>query len=752
MTLRRRLTTDDTRIPNVVAQSTLPISSGAVTATSASHVLAAESGTTDDLDTLNLPAAWPVGNSVDLVAAPGHTITIKNGTGNIACEGGDDLELSGLTRFRAFKTASGVEVVQGGGKGIEPYTTAERTALSLDTGNEGLTVYDTDEDKLYSWDGTAWVLIAGGFADEAELLAGTEDGKAVAPDVLRPFFTGRKPVTSDTVWGIGPGQEFADEYEALDGVATADTVGRNLLIIEPPTGVIDINTQLYLTAHKFTGVRFGSNADADRRQNVTLAGVTGSTGAYEFTFNIPGAALVVGQTFWINPSGTIASPGSNSGPYWQCAGGFVVKSIPVAGQYTVDVPSQVAGLEVASIVLSGADAYVQRTTYNMLGTVNPALNATKNPAQTEIHDRENNLELVRNLLMNPDPSTADDQGVFHSNVQDSWLIWDIGINLSNIAGINDEDRQEHCLRAAYGGSLKARNVVGVGAPKGFALATDGGLISIENSGFSGCNRSNKSADGMYSQLGGYVRANTVNGGHQAKAAARAREDGFVAAQNCKLTGCDFAVDAEHHGSAQLTGDGRGNAIAGGRAINNGNLYLVRYTELTDNPISIIADKNSRVAAEGLQKTDGGFDYLGGDSGVDIQVEGGADVTLANTTGLTISSPDGRGSVNGKKVPYLSGTVTTPGSNTAVDVFTISSLAADTVYEIYVTISATDAGAPSAHWLGRVTMKGSSFLPVPIAEQLLTDDAALGQFRIQPTNSASQNKILAWYVQEKEKLI
>ncbi len=43
-------------------------------------------------------------------------------------------------------------------------TTALRTTLatSLGTGDEGLTVYDTEEDGLYSWDGTEWKAAGGG--------------------------------------------------------------------------------------------------------------------------------------------------------------------------------------------------------------------------------------------------------------------------------------------------------------------------------------------------------------------------------------------------------------------------------------------------------------------------------------------------------------------------------------------------------------------------------------------------------------
>ena len=47
-------------------------------------------------------------------------------------------------------------------------TTAEKTALSV---NQGAVVYDTDEEKLYSYDGSAWNVAAGATFDPASLQA-----------------------------------------------------------------------------------------------------------------------------------------------------------------------------------------------------------------------------------------------------------------------------------------------------------------------------------------------------------------------------------------------------------------------------------------------------------------------------------------------------------------------------------------------------------------------------------------------------
>jgi len=83
-------TADATDVTRLISKSggTLTISTGAVTATPNSgnslFVIAAESGTTDDLDTINGLAA---GEVVQLIADSGDTITLKDGTGNIDLPG-----------------------------------------------------------------------------------------------------------------------------------------------------------------------------------------------------------------------------------------------------------------------------------------------------------------------------------------------------------------------------------------------------------------------------------------------------------------------------------------------------------------------------------------------------------------------------------------------------------------------------------------------------------------------------------------
>jgi hypothetical protein len=86
-----------TQVVSLLDPTTLTIVSGVVTPTQARHTIAAETGTTDDLATINDISSVDTGyNPVLLLSADtGDTITIKHGTGNILFASGSDFELSG---------------------------------------------------------------------------------------------------------------------------------------------------------------------------------------------------------------------------------------------------------------------------------------------------------------------------------------------------------------------------------------------------------------------------------------------------------------------------------------------------------------------------------------------------------------------------------------------------------------------------------------------------------------------------------
>jgi len=83
--------------------TTLTIASGVVTVVYGFHIIAAQTGTTDDLDTITLGygdltvAGTTYRPQLAIKADSGDTITVKHGTGNISLPGAYDIALSGDT-------------------------------------------------------------------------------------------------------------------------------------------------------------------------------------------------------------------------------------------------------------------------------------------------------------------------------------------------------------------------------------------------------------------------------------------------------------------------------------------------------------------------------------------------------------------------------------------------------------------------------------------------------------------------------
>lgn len=124
------------------AATTLTISSGTIIINQGTHTIAAESGTADDLDTIQFVGIGGVApNTMLLVlqADTGDTITIKHGTGNISLNGAADFELSGSKRLLLYYDSNGWSDVGAGGGGsgsnLSSGSTIGQTAL---------------------WDGAAW--------------------------------------------------------------------------------------------------------------------------------------------------------------------------------------------------------------------------------------------------------------------------------------------------------------------------------------------------------------------------------------------------------------------------------------------------------------------------------------------------------------------------------------------------------------------------------------------------------------------
>src|SRR5262245_27058148 len=120
--------------------SQLTLASDAATPTQIFHTLNAESGSADNLATLNTSGFTQLTGGgltfrpfVILIAASGDTITVKHGTGNIELNGAADFALSGNKLLLLFYQGTKWSDVGAGSSGGAP-TGAQYLALATDAG------------------------------------------------------------------------------------------------------------------------------------------------------------------------------------------------------------------------------------------------------------------------------------------------------------------------------------------------------------------------------------------------------------------------------------------------------------------------------------------------------------------------------------------------------------------------------------------------------------------------------------------
>lgn len=127
-----------TQVGATEPQTTLTISSGVITVTQKSHEVAAETGLTDDLDTINvnIPDLSTYDFEIILTAAPGDTITVKNGTGNIVLNA--DIVLTEDQRLPLYyKTSTDTWY------DMRTSSAEGETNTASNQGTDGVGVYDT---------------------------------------------------------------------------------------------------------------------------------------------------------------------------------------------------------------------------------------------------------------------------------------------------------------------------------------------------------------------------------------------------------------------------------------------------------------------------------------------------------------------------------------------------------------------------------------------------------------------------------
>lgn len=499
-----------------------------------------------------------------------------------------------------------------GDSGVQKLDTVSRNALaaSLTAGDEGELVYDLDLKELMAFDGTDFAAVGGNAPDFSD---------------------------ADTIIEVGVTPGVADIYDAMDELAKRR--GRYCIIRHPDGVFANMPKQIVLPQHNFDWVSIRGQSDSfERISGVTLVSITGSAGLYEVTISVPANTIVQGQGFRLVIGGTALDDRGNTGRYWNLRGGFIAKSV-AGNQVTFDLRNQVANLDTDGISLADAEVWPSAVTFEFVGTQNTALDPVDNPAQVELLDRVRNHEIRSNLLANNAPSTADDQGAWHQMGASRYEIFSVATTF-NMPGLTDENRQEHCIRVSRAGYLEYRGGVLHGAPKGALLSTDGGFGWLLNSSFANCNISDKSADGIYSQLYGKWRATSVDGGHQPQTGMRSRENGRGTAQACNIHGCDVNIAGEHFGELTFSGDLRGAAVTCSRSVSKAQIKIVRYTEMSDSPLLFDIDVGGVIMGDTLKAEESNVAFLAADGAEDAVVDGLGSLYLFSDTGLTINFDGG----------------------------------------------------------------------------------------------------------------
>lgn len=104
----------NTVVRRISQSSSVALVSGVAAIEASIGLLRAESGVTDDLDTLTPTDFVTTSCEAFLWAYTGHTITIKHGTGNIETTSGADFVLSGYRMAHLFQPAYGHWIVLNG--------------------------------------------------------------------------------------------------------------------------------------------------------------------------------------------------------------------------------------------------------------------------------------------------------------------------------------------------------------------------------------------------------------------------------------------------------------------------------------------------------------------------------------------------------------------------------------------------------------------------------------------------------------
>lgn len=192
-------------LPNFTTQATNTISSGALTPTAASILIAAETGTSDNLTTVT-KTAWQTGDVIRATADSGDTIIIKDGDGNITTVTGGDITITGADTVYFQVTSGGVNAWKA-------------------TGNfmGGKNVYDVVEWGVTCNDSSGTVPNANlAILDDIVDAIGTEGQPGIIHIGCKFYISGEWTIDEDGVTVMGEGAGVSAIYvenDTSDGIA-----------------------------------------------------------------------------------------------------------------------------------------------------------------------------------------------------------------------------------------------------------------------------------------------------------------------------------------------------------------------------------------------------------------------------------------------------------------------------------------------------------------------------------------------------
>lgn len=200
--------------------STLTIASGVVTVTQTMHVIAAESATSDDLDTINISADIPTASGstnfrtyILLRADSGDTITVKHGTGNISLGSGADYVLSGNKTLQLLYT---------GTAWVDLQSSSAAAGLSGSTGST--------DNALLRADGTGGTTVqaSGVVVDDSDNVSGVTnlalDSIQFSAATELTIATGAVTITQSVHTIDTEADAASDDLDTISGGATGDVI------------------------------------------------------------------------------------------------------------------------------------------------------------------------------------------------------------------------------------------------------------------------------------------------------------------------------------------------------------------------------------------------------------------------------------------------------------------------------------------------------------------------------------------------